>query len=162
MLCQKKNKKKSVNVNDVCRLRCCTRTRTQTKRTRISRATITPYSRIDYIAKSFVRSVDAALRSSNQVLPLHLLPLYLLSFYIFTLKEVFGWLVLLGWTCHHAYTCSLSMSSSMTTLKWNSYLVASFALRCFQRLSVPDLVTRRCSWRNSRYASGQSNTVLSY
>ena len=25
---------------------------------------------------------------------------------------------------------------------WNSYLVASFALRCFQRLSVPDLVTR--------------------
>ena len=45
---------------------------------------------------------------------------------------------------------------------WNSYLVASFALRCFQRLSVPDLDTRRCSWRNSRYASGQSDTVLSY
>src|SRR5574344_632395 len=46
--------------------------------------------------------------------------------------------------------------------EWNSYLVASFALRCFQRLSVPDLDTRRCSWRNSRYARGQSDTVLSY
>ena len=45
---------------------------------------------------------------------------------------------------------------------WNSNLVASFALRCFQRLSVPDLVTRRCPWRDSRCASGRSDTVLSY
>ena len=45
---------------------------------------------------------------------------------------------------------------------WNSNLVASFALRCFQRLSVPDLVTRRCPWQDSRCARGQSDTVLSY
>ena len=43
----------------------------------------------------------------------------------------------------------------------NSNLVASFALRCFQRLSVPDLVTRRCPGQDSRCARGQSDTVLS-
>ena len=31
-----------------------------------------------------------------------------------------------------------------------SYLVASFALRCFQRLSWPDADTRRCTWRYNR------------
>ena len=43
-----------------------------------------------------------------------------------------------------------------------SNLVAGFALRCFQRLSDPDVVTLPCSWRNNRLARGQSNTVLSY
>ena len=43
-----------------------------------------------------------------------------------------------------------------------SNLVASFALRCFQRLSLPDADTRRCPWRNIRYTGGQSVTVLSY
>ena len=43
-----------------------------------------------------------------------------------------------------------------------SNLGAGFALRCFQRLSNPHLGTRRCSWRNNRYARGMSNTVLSY
>jgi len=28
-------------------------------------------------------------------------------------------------------------------------LEACFALICFQRLSVPNLATQRCSWRNS-------------
>ena len=43
-----------------------------------------------------------------------------------------------------------------------SYLVAGFALRCFQRLSVPDADTRRCTWRYNRQTGGLSNTVLSY
>jgi len=37
-----------------------------------------------------------------------------------------------------------------------------FALRCFQRLSLPDVATRRCSWHHNRYTSGRSSPVLSY
>ena len=37
-----------------------------------------------------------------------------------------------------------------------------FPLRCFQRLSLPYLATRRCSWRNNRYTRGTSTPVLSY
>ena len=43
-----------------------------------------------------------------------------------------------------------------------SYLAAGFALRCFQRLSLPDAATRRCPWRDSRHTGGLSITVLSY
>ena len=43
-----------------------------------------------------------------------------------------------------------------------SNLVAGFALRCFQRLSDPDVDTRQCTWRHNRQTRGQSNTVLSY
>ena len=43
-----------------------------------------------------------------------------------------------------------------------SNLVVGFALRCFQRLSLPDADTRRCPWRNNRYTGGRSITVLSY
>ena len=43
-----------------------------------------------------------------------------------------------------------------------SNLVASFALRCFQRLSLPDADTQRCAWRHNWYTGGQSVTVLSY
>ena len=48
------------------------------------------------------------------------------------------------------YTCLLSTSSSLTTLIRKSNLVAGFALRCFQRLSDPDMDTRRCAWRHNR------------
>ena len=43
-----------------------------------------------------------------------------------------------------------------------SHLEGGFTLRCLQRLSLPDLATRLCSWRNNRCTSGQSNPVLSY
>ena len=43
-----------------------------------------------------------------------------------------------------------------------SNLGVGFALRCFQRLSHPDLATRRCPWRNNRYTRGLSFPVLSY
>ena len=39
---------------------------------------------------------------------------------------------------------------------------ASFPLRCFQRLSLPYLATRHCSWRYNRSTSGMSIPVLSY
>ena len=42
------------------------------------------------------------------------------------------------------------------------HLGDGFPLRCFQRLSVPIIATRRCSWRNSRDTSGSSDSVLSY
>src|ERR1017187_1625528 len=42
------------------------------------------------------------------------------------------------------------------------HLGDSFPLRCFQRLSVPAIATRRCTWRCSRDTSGLSDSVLSY
>ena len=43
-----------------------------------------------------------------------------------------------------------------------SHLEASFPLRCFQRLSLPNLATRRCDWRHNRYTRDSSTPVLSY
>ena len=43
-----------------------------------------------------------------------------------------------------------------------SYLKAGFPLRCFQRLSLPNIATRRCSWRHNRYTRGSFIPVLSY
>jgi hypothetical protein len=37
-----------------------------------------------------------------------------------------------------------------------------FALRCLQRLSGPDLATRRCPERDSRHTRGRSSPILSY
>ena len=37
---------------------------------------------------------------------------------------------------------------------WNSHLGASFALRCFQHLSLPSIATLRCTWRHNSYTSG--------
>ena len=37
-----------------------------------------------------------------------------------------------------------------------------FTLRCFQRLSLPNIATRRCRWRDNRHTRGPSFTVLSY
>ena len=76
-------------------------------------------------------------------------------------------LVLVSSTPHSAYTPNLSTSWSRTTLQGGqasrkTYLQASFPLRCFQRLSLPDIATRRCHWRDNRYTRGQSTPVLSY
>ena len=38
----------------------------------------------------------------------------------------------------------------MTTLVGKSYLVAGFALRCFQLLSDADMDIGRCGWRHNR------------
>ena len=41
-------------------------------------------------------------------------------------------------------------------------LEGGFALRCFQSLSIPDIATRQCHWRDSRQTRGQFSSVLSY
>jgi len=43
-----------------------------------------------------------------------------------------------------------------------SHLGVGFPLRCFQRLSLRDVATLRCPWRDNRYTSGHSTPVLSY
>ena len=64
-------------------------------------------------------------------------------------------------------TPGLSTWWSATTLQGGlasgrSHLQARFPLRCFQRLSLPYIATRRCDWRHNRYTSGTSTPVLSY
>ena len=78
-----------------------------------------------------------------------------------------GQLVRVSSTDYSAYTPRLSTSWSRTTLKGSqapgkSHLEASFPLRCFQRLSLPHIATRRCHWRDNRYTRGASTPVLSY
>ena len=81
--------------------------------------------------------------------------------WVYLFFDSFGRLVLLG--CDIAvYTPAIYLRRRLQRPLGKSYLGVSFALRCFQRLSNPDLVTQRCSWRNNWYASGQSDTVLSY
>src|SRR3954451_4884384 len=78
-----------------------------------------------------------------------------------------GQLVLVSLTHYCASTPSLSTSWSRTTLQGSqapgkSHLKASFPLRCFQRLSLPNLATRQCHWRDNRYTRGSPTPVLSY
>ena len=42
------------------------------------------------------------------------------------------------------------------------HLEAGFALRCFQRLSFPDVAIQPCPWRDNWDTSGPSTPVLSY
>ena len=43
-----------------------------------------------------------------------------------------------------------------------SHLEVGFTLRCFQRLSYPNLATQLCHWRDNWYTIGLSIPVLSY
>ena len=69
-------------------------------------------------------------------------------------------------TYHYASTpdrSTLSSSRGLTPLLDGiRYLEGGFALRCFQRLSLPDLATQRCSWQNNWDTSGRFIPVLSY
>ena len=68
----------------------------------------------------------------------------------------------------HYCTSTLDLSTllstrGLTTLWYEiSYLEASFALICFQRLSFPYSATRLCSWQNNRCTVGSSTPVLAY
>src|SRR4029079_6370445 len=42
------------------------------------------------------------------------------------------------------------------------HLGASFALRCFQRLSLPNVANQPCRWRDNWHTRGSSAPVLSY
>ena len=63
-------------------------------------------------------------------------------------------------------TPGLSTWSSSRSLRTLTYrkprLEEGFALRCLQRLSFPDLATRRCPERDSRHTRGRSSPILSY
>ena len=64
------------------------------------------------------------------------------------------------------YTPGLSTLSStrrLTGLRHErSHLGVGFTLRCFQRLSCPDVATQRYAWRHNWYTIGPSTPVLSY
>ena len=64
------------------------------------------------------------------------------------------------------YTPGLSTLSSprrLTDLRHErSHLGVGFTLRCFQRLSDPDVATHRYAWRHNWYTIGPSTPVLSY
>ena len=51
---------------------------------------------------------------------------------------------------------------SALKVQGKSHLRARFTLRCFQRLSFPELATRLCYWRNNRSTRDLSIPVLSY
>src|SRR3954463_1044245 len=82
------------------------------------------------------------------------------------LWQVLGLLVPVSCTCYHAYTSGLSTrwsSRGPYSIKdGRSHLEASFPLRCFQRLSLPNVANQQCSWRNNWHTRGSSVPVLSY
>src|SRR5436305_6697984 len=82
------------------------------------------------------------------------------------LWQVLGLLVPVSCTCYHASTSGLSTRWSSrgpySTKDGRSHLEASFPLRCFQRLSLPNVANQQCSWRNNWHTRGSSVPVLSY
>ena len=66
--------------------------------------------------------------------------------------------------CLHLWPINLVVYQESYPLKGGgrSHLEASFPLRCFQRLSLPYIATRRCPWQDNRYTRGTSTPVLSY
>ena len=63
----------------------------------------------------------------------------------------------------HAYRrCGLQRTFRSRKGLGSANLGGGFPLRCFQRLSRPDVATRRCHWRDNRYTRGLSIPVLSY
>ena len=89
-----------------------------------------------------------------------------------TLAGVWMWvasrpLVPVGSTPRGASTSGLSTTCSAWGLQQleaarNAYLGAGFPLRCFQRLSLPNVANRPCHWRDNRHTRGSSTQVLSY
>ena len=86
--------------------------------------------------------------------------------YLIFLGQALDLLVSVSSIDHSTYTPDLSTSSSLWSLtssqNGKSHLKVCFALRCFQRLSLPDLATQLCLWRDNWFTSGLSNPVLSY
>ena len=62
----------------------------------------------------------------------------------------------------HARPIDLVVFQEPTHDCWKPHLGGGFALRCLQRLSSPDLATRRCPERDSRHTRGRSSPILSY
>ena len=64
----------------------------------------------------------------------------------------------------HSRPIDLVVFQEPSHQKWcrKPRLEEGFALRCLQRLSFPDLATRRCPERDSRHTRGRSSPILSY
>ena len=62
----------------------------------------------------------------------------------------------------HIPPIDLVVFQEPSSFDWKPHLGDGFALRCFQRLSDPDLATRRCPGRDSRHTRGRSSPILSY
>lgn len=76
-------------------------------------------------------------------------------------------LVPVGSTACAASTSGLSTTCSAWGVQEvkpprNPYLGAGFPLRCFQRLSLPNVANRPRHWRDDRHTRGSSTQVLSY
>ena len=69
-------------------------------------------------------------------------------------------------TRYQAYTSALFARSSAGGLTGlcheRTHLEARFPLRCFQRLSLPDVATELCRVDDNSHTSGRSTPVLSY
>ncbi len=80
--------------------------------------------------------------------------------------QVLGLLVRVSSTRCRASTSRLSTWWSSRALTWSPsgrpHLRASFALRCFQRLSLPNVANQPCRWRDNWHTRGSSAPVLSY
>lgn len=61
--------------------------------------------------------------------------------------------------CVHLTPINVIISYDPST---NTYLEIGFLLRCFQKLSIPDIATGRSGWRQSPHTRGQFTPVLSY
>jgi len=72
-------------------------------------------------------------------------------------------------SCTHCCASTPGLSTSWSSRRLQSpegegisCFGASFPLRCFQRLSHPDIATWRCNWRHNQHTRGPSIPVLSY
>ena len=87
---------------------------------------------------------------------------------IFGCSQVIGLLVPVSFTClsftlpHPAYQPSSLAGSLSGQAPWKPHLEAGFPLRCFQRLSLPNVANQPCSWQNNWHTRGSSVPVLSY
>ena len=87
---------------------------------------------------------------------------------VWNVSVAFRPLVPVGSTPRGASTSGLSTTCSAWGLQRarrlarNPYLGAGFPLRCFQRLSLPNVANRPCHWRDNRHTRGSSTQVLSY
>jgi hypothetical protein len=79
--------------------------------------------------------------------------------------QALGLLVPVGWALL-LYTSGLSTQCSaggLTRLPGGKpHLETCFPLRCFQRLSLPNVANQPCSWQNNWHTRGSSIPVLSY
>ena len=92
--------------------------------------------------------------------------IFVAHFRLLLLSKALDLLVPVSSKPHGSSTPGLSTMSStwdLTSLCYEKpHLKAGFTLRCFQRLSVPNVATQLYPWQDNWYTSGSSTPVLSY